>query len=67
MSDREIFLHPIADTDDSIKLSYDKKHGLLTIDVAVTPIICSKEQAEALWHALDIVVNDDKLFNEPLA
>lgn len=67
MSDREIFLHPIAETDDTIKLSYDNTHGLLTIDVAVTPIICSKNQAEALWHALDIIVNEYKLFDEPLA
>lgn len=66
MSGREVILHPIADTDDTISLKRDD-NGLLTIDVAVTPIICSKEQAEALWHALDIVVNDDKLFNEPLA
>lgn len=66
MSERQVILHPIADTDDTISLKRDD-NGLLTIDVAVTPIICSKEQAEALWHALDIVVNDDKLFNEPLA
>ena len=60
MSERQVILHPIADTDDTISLKRDD-NGLLTIDVAVTPIICSKEQAEALFHAVDILVN------EPLA
>lgn len=60
MNTREVICHPMSDTDDTINIKRDE-NGLLTIDVAVTPIICSKEQGESLYLALHM------LYNEPLA
>lgn len=56
MTNREVILNPIAEEDDTITVKTE--NGVLTIDAASTPIICSKDQAFALYLTLDMLYRD---------